>query len=271
MVTIERRVAGLLHYRKMWFPGYEQALEITRSLGPTDVVRFFAAPGKLYALPNMVKHRELQTARIDLSAGPTRVLSGMKKKSCRYEIRRAEKMLDLVEIEINSARAHRDFLQIYNGFAEIKGIPRLPSRWLREYSAHGETLVLYLKGKALCCHLLLCDPETRIVRLLHSGSLRLQTAEDAAACGALNRYLHWHEMQRYHAKGFLTFDFGGIRHVDDNFSRFKLSFGGVVMPEHYYLFSGSQWIARLGNLVYEKILRHRAIKANGDSGPITDE
>lgn len=259
MVTIERRVGGLFLYRKVWFPSYEQALEISRSLRPNEIVRFFGASNDLGSLPRLVKHRRLQTARVDLSVGTEEVLKGMKKKSCRYEIRRAEKMLDQVEIEVNSAKAHCDFLRIYNDFAEAKRIPRLPARWLAEYSPHGETLVLYLKGQPLCCHLVLCDLQTRIVRLLHSGSRRLQTPEDAAACGALNRYLHWHEMQRYHAKGFLTFDFGGIRHAADNFSRFKLSFGGAVVSEHYYLFGGTEWVARFGNLVYETVLRRRAV------------
>lgn len=183
----------------------------------------------------------------------------MKRKSCRYEIRRAEKMLNRVEIEINSAKANRDFLTVYNDFAKSKGLPGVSSLRLQEYSAHGETLVLYLEGEPLCGHLLLCDAEMGIVRLLYSGSRRLETPSDAAACGALNRYLHWHEMQRYHALGFSHFDFGGIRDVEDNFSRFKLSFGGTVVTEHYYLFGGTPWVARLGNLVYEKLLRHSTL------------
>jgi hypothetical protein len=264
MVTIERRIGGLLRYRKVWFPTREAALEVSRSLRPTEVVRFFGVSSDLGTLSRVVKHRPMLTARIDLSAGTDEVLKGMKKKSCRYEIRRAEKMLDRVEIEINSAKAHGDFLQVYNDFAETKALPTIPARWLSEYSTQGETLVLYLEGKPICCHLLLCDPETRIVRLLHSGSRRLRTPEDAAACGALNRYLHWHEMQRYHAKGFLTFDFGGIRNVEDNFSRFKLSFGGSVVTEHYYLFGGTPWVARLGNLVYEKLLRHGSLTSKSD-------
>ena len=42
-------------------------------------------------------------------------------------------------------------------------------------------------------------------------------------------------------------------------SRFKLSFGGAVVTEHYYLLSRAQWVARLGNLVYEKLLRGQAL------------
>ncbi|MFZ0921561.1 MAG: GNAT family N-acetyltransferase [Candidatus Acidiferrales bacterium] len=264
MLTIERRVGGLLRYRKVWFPSREAAHEISRSLRPNEVVRFFGASRNLGALPRLVRHRQLQTAWVDLAAGPDGILNGMKRKSCRYEIRRAEKMLDRVEIERSSPKAHRDFLAVYNDFAKTKRLPRFPAAWLREYSTHSETFVIYLNGEPLCCHFLLRDSEAGIVRLLYSGSRRLQTPEDAAACGALNRYLHWHEMQRYHSQGFATFDFGGIRDPEDHFSRFKLSFGGAVVTEHYYLLGGIQWVARLGNIVYEKILRRGTLAAKGE-------
>ena len=170
MVTIERRVGGLLRYRKVWFPSHEAVHEISQSLRPNDVVRFFGASADLGMFPSLVKHRQLRTAWVDLSAGPDGILQGMKKKSCRYEIRRAEKMLDRVEIELNSPKAHRDFLGVYNDFAKTKGLPRFPAAWLREYATHGETLVLYLNGEPLCCHFLLCDSQARIVRLLYSGA-----------------------------------------------------------------------------------------------------
>jgi Acetyltransferase (GNAT) domain len=257
MVTIERRLGGLLRYRKVWFPRCEAVLEISQSLQPNEVVRFFGASTVLERLPNLVKHRQLRTACVDLSAGPEEIMKGMKRKSCRYEIRRAEKLSGQFDIVINSSVAQRDFLNVYNDFARTKSLPRFPAVWLSEYSTHGETNVLYLNGRPLCCHFLLRDPQTGIVRLLYSGSRRLETREDADACGALNRYLHWHEMQRYHRQGFATFDFGGIRHPHDPVSRFKLSFGGAVAVEHYYLFSGTQWIGKLGNLMYEKLLRRR--------------
>jgi GNAT acetyltransferase-like protein len=258
MVILERQIAGLLRYRKVWFPTHAAALAIGCGLRPNDLARFFGASDSLSALPHAVAHRQLRTTYVDLSGGPEEILKGMKKKSCRYEIRRAERMLGEVEIETGSSKAQRDFLALYNDFARAKRLPRFSPLQLREYSAHAQTLVLYFQGQPLCCHLLLRDRESSIVRLLYSGSRRLHTAEDAAACGALNRYLHWHELQRYHAQGFATFDFGGIRDADDPISRFKLSFGGAAIVEHYCLLSGTEWVARLGNLVYEKLRVGRA-------------
>lgn len=258
MVTIERRAHRLLRYRKFWFPSRAQAMEISESLRADDVVRFFAVSPALDNLPHLVERYMMPTLWIDLSAGPDALLNGMKKKSCRCVIRRAEKMLDRVAIEIGSEKANRDFLAVYNDFTHAKGLPGLSARWIQEHSTHCETLVLYLEGKALCGHLVLLDPETSIVRPLYSGSRRLESPEQAAACGALNRYLHWQEMQRYYAQGFMTYDFGGLGEA--SIARFKLSFGGMVLTQHFYLLSGLQWVARLGKLVYEQILRRRTFK-----------
>jgi hypothetical protein len=259
MVTIERRVRKLLRYRKFWFPSRTQAMEISESLRPEDVVRFFAVSPALEGLGHVVEHYKMRSLWINLSAGPEAVLNGMKRKSCRYEIRRAEKVLGRVAIEIGSQKANRDFLVVYNEFSKAKGLQELRARWIQDNSAHAETLVLYLDGEPLCGHLLLLDPETSIVRLLYSGSRRLESREQAAACGALNRYLHWQEMQRYCAQGFTTFDFGGLGRRD-SIASFKLSFGGTVLTQHFYLLSGLQWVARLGKLVYEGILRRKTFR-----------
>ena len=259
MVTIERRVCRLLRYRKVWFPSRTQAMEISKSLRPHDVVRFFAVARGPDTLSHLVEHYRMRNIWINLSSGPEAVLNGMKRKSCRYEIRRAEKMLSRVAIEIGSEKANRDFLAVYNEFTKAKGLPGLRTGWIQDNAAHCETLVLYLDGEPLCSHLLLLDPETSIVRLLYSGSRRLESPEQAAACGSLNRYLHWQEMQRYYTQGFTIFDFGGLGRRD-SIASFKLSFGGTVLTQHFYLLSGLQWVARLGKLVYEGILRRKTFR-----------
>lgn len=267
MVIIPRQIAGLLRYRKIWFPTREAAQAISMSLAPTELVRFFGASDSLTDLPHAVAHRQLRTSCVDLSGGPDKILQGMKKTSCRYRIRRAEKMLGQVEIETGSPKAQRDFLALYNDFARAKRLPRFSPLQFQEHSAHAETLILYFQGEPLCCHLLLRDPESSIVRLLYSGSRRLRGAEDAAACGVLNRYLHWHELQRYYALGFRTFDFGGIRDANDPVSSFKLSFGGSIVVEYYCVFSGTEWVARLGHLVYERLRRPAAQPKETDPPP----
>jgi hypothetical protein len=262
MVTIERRLAGVLRYRKIWLPGRDAAIEVARSLRFNDVVRLFAAPDHLDDLPRLARKREMRTAWIDLSGSPAAILNGMKKKSCRYEIRRAEKMLDQVAIEVSTTQARHDFLRIYNDFARVKHLPRLTVSHLHEYTPHADTFLIYRSGEPLCSHLLLRDSESGTVRLLYSASRRLHTPEDGAICGALNRYLHWQEMLHYQRQGFVTFDFGGIRSPEDPISRFKLSFGGRIVTESYYVLGGVVWLAKLGSRVYEKIFRRPASRPN---------
>lgn len=257
MVTIERQVGGLIRYRKVWYSDHEAALEIARSMYSNHLVRLFGASVNPNTIPHLVSSRHMRTAWVDLTATSEGILNGMRKKSCRYEIRRAERMLGRVDIETGTTRSSQDFLTVYNDFAKVKKLPAFRPSWLQEYAAHADIFVLYFEKRPLCCHLLLRDPDKRAARLLYSGSRRLQTAEDASACGPLNRYLHWHEMQHYKNSGYATFDFGGIRNPEDSITRFKLSFGGRVVTEQYCVLGGSVWLARLGNVLYEA-LRRRA-------------
>lgn len=266
MLITERLVFGLLHNRKVYFPNLEEALNICGSLGHNEILRLFGVTSDLGAPRFLVRHDKLLTIWVDLCVGPEGILRGMKRKSCRYEIRRAEKMLGRVAIELNTQRAMEDFLPVYNHFAESKGpVPKLSMQKFHDHLKHGEVFVLYLDGRAVCGHLLLCDAQAGIAKLLYSGSRRLESAEDAVACGALNRYLHWHEMQHYHAKGFAIYDLGGIRFPEHPTARFKLSFGGRVVSEHYYLFSRWRRITIVGNLVFEKLFGHRPILSRIDN------
>jgi len=258
MVTFERRLGGLIRYRKVFFPSHRAALEISRSMMVSDIVRFFAVSCELSGVANMVSHQSMLTTHVDLSVGLERILSAMKKKSCRYEIQRAQK-LSAVEVEHNSSRALRDFLPLYNSFAKAKGpVPTLSTGQFRELLAHGDAFVVYHHRRPMCCHLFLRDTEARAVRLLYSGSARFDSVEHASNCGALNRYLHWHAMQHYHAQGILIFDFGGIRHLTHPTARFKLSFGGAVVTEHYYLCGRTAWLAKVGGALYGKFFKSAA-------------
>lgn len=261
MLIFQRNIAGLLNYRKVFFPNRDQGLFITEALLRNDVVRMFGLYTEL-EVEHLVTQRKALTACIDLTRGSEAIWSSMKKKSCRYEINRAEKMLDCVEIESNSERARRDFLCLYNSFAQAKGpVPTLGVRHFNEYGDAKEVSVLYHLKQPLCCHLLLRDKEAGIVKLLYSGSRRLESTAYQSTCGALNRYLHWFEIQKYCEEGFATYDFGGIRYADHPTARFKLSFGAVIRPEYYYLLAGSRLLGNVGNFIYQKCFRS-AIIAN---------
>ena len=112
--------------------------------GPTTWSVSLPFPRPSMAPPHLVEQYKFDTLWINLSAGPEAVLNGMKRKSRRYEIRHAEKMLNRVAIEVGSEKANRDFLKVYSGFTRAKGLPGLRPRWIQDNSAYCETLVLYL-------------------------------------------------------------------------------------------------------------------------------
>lgn len=270
MLIFHRNIAGVLNYRKVFFPRRDQVLAITQTIRRNDVIRIFGLYSEL-ELDHLVTGKKALTATIDLTQGSDVIWSGMKKKSCRYEISRAEKMKADITIEISSERACRDFLGVYNTFAQTKGpVPTVETSHFNEYGDSKEVLVLYYLNEPLCCHLLLRDREAGIVKLLYSGSRRLESTAYHSTCGALNRYLHWFEMQKYYAEGFNTYDFGGIRYAEHPTARFKLSFGAVIRPEYYYLLAGSRLLGSVGNFIYRRCFKS-AIFANeiAEASPLT--
>ena len=59
---------------------------------------------------------------------------------------------------------------------------------------------------------------------------------DRSLVSALNRWLHWHEILHYRARGLHWYDFGGIV-IDENapewsIAQFKLGFGGTTVTQH---------------------------------------
>lgn len=155
-----------------------------------------------------------------------------------------------------------DFLELYNGLARAKGrVQRLSERTLRRYMAVADLRVLYLDGRPMCGHLMLADYESRRVVGVFTANRRLESANDAALCGALNRYLHWHEMQVYRGRGVEWYDFGGIGHESPlaaKFNQFRLSFGGTIVSGQRYTFAGIGAPARLCLRAYDSVTRSAA-------------
>ena len=111
---------------------------------------------------------------------------------------------------------------------------------------------MYFNERPVCGHLLLPDRAVKRVRLLFSASSRLNSKEDATVVSPLNRYLHWHEFQKYKADGFESYDFGGIS-PGGSISKFKMSFGGELIEERGYVFAGgpAAWIIKAS---YKRLL-----------------
>lgn len=154
---------------------------------------------------------------------------------CRNKIRRAEKMLDRITIR-SGTETIPTMVELHNELARVKGhAGPLSARLLDKYLGSSDAFALYLDDRPMCAHFWLRDESQGRVRLLFSASTRLQSKEDSALSGILNRYLHWHEIGKYKGEGFRLYDFGGFSDEADagsSLAKFKLSFGAAVLREY---------------------------------------
>jgi len=208
------------------FPGPEDVARLASQCRPHELYRVrhaltaSAPPGASLVGPS-------NTTCLDLTSPADVVYHGMDAKSCRYEIRRAEKLGDRLGTRRRGLRAQYDFFRLYNDFVTWKGYakPMTPRR-LREYLEVSDVLVAYVDDVPLAAHLLGVDRSgDGRVRLIFSASARFIDGEMGKLASPVNRWLHWQEMQYYQSEGIATYDFGGGT-SSSSIGRFKLSFGG---------------------------------------------
>lgn len=259
MVILERRLLGVFRYRKVYFPTVAAISDLVSKMAINDILRFYYPGGVLKPTRHLVERSPFSTVIVDLRESLEALMAAMDRRDCRRPLRRAEQMSGRVRIAECGETASADFLTLYNGLARAKG--RMQGLWarnLRRYLAAADLRVLYLDGRPMCGHVTLCDGESRRAVGVFTANRRLESAEDGALCGALNRYLHWHEMQQYKARGVEWYDFGGIGHEaprQTKFNRFRISFGGEIVSGNRYTFAGVGGAARLCLHAYERLGR----------------
>jgi hypothetical protein len=220
-------------------PSEAQLNELIDNLRPFDVLRVFRPAVVVSREIRPLIQREAATIFIDLSKSLEAIFAGMH-TTCRYKVRRAEKMRQRFEIVMNTDAARRDFLPFYNNFAHKKGnVQPLNSRQFSELLPHADIFMLYFEGLPTCGRLVLRDEESRTALMLYSPTSRLDEGAHTTNIGLLNRYLHWHEIKTYHAAGLVTYDFSGAGDLYPSVTQFKLSFGGSLASFKYCAYAGS--------------------------------
>lgn len=254
MVIIKRKLWGIAPYTTAFFPTESTLDEIIAELRPFEMARLFWTPVGRQPGMNVIACESSSASCLDLSKSTDSLWKGMR-RNCRYDLNRAEKLASDVRIERNGTQTKTDFLEVFNGFARVKDhVSPITSRILDNYAQHSDLFVIYLDGRPMCAHAVLRDQESSRARLLYSANRRLEDSEAASRCSALNRYLHWREIQTYRDEGFGIFDFGGIRSdAQDGISRFKISFGGAIINEFSYLCAGSPWMGRVAEKVRARL------------------
>jgi hypothetical protein len=253
MLLLERRIAGLFRYRRVFYPRHDQLVRLLKHLGRFDVVRVFSDRTASSSGVRPIAQGQGQTTVVDLSLSQDAVYAGMH-SNCRYKIRRADKLRDRIDIVMNTATACSDFFALYNSGARARSkIPHLTPQRLNEYLPHADVFTLYFDGQPTCGRLVLRDVESRTVLMMHSATRRFEEGADTITVGLLNRYLYWHEMKTYQAAGIEKYDFGGAGSANPSATQFKQSFGGHLTIYHYSVYAGRAPIAwELAHALYTR-------------------
>ena len=139
----------------------------------------------------------------------------------KYEIKKAES--EKVQCYFNNDR--KGFITFYNDFAKSKNLDTLDTNRSDEYGGDiWKASYAVLNGQILAAHSYLEDKESGIVRLMESGSMRLNDQYDPKQIGQANKLLHYHDIKYYKQQGLSYYDFGGWDDLP-GLLKFKQAFG----------------------------------------------
>jgi hypothetical protein len=237
----------LFNYRVVYFPTMELAEVMLEGLRANELVRIRQTSAALDGHADLLRQSEFKSICINLTENLATLRNNLD-STCRRWLRKAEAMSD-VEIKINDPTRYGDFIELYNRFAARNGHSGpISTRILAKYADTSDLLAVYHQGRMACGHLWMRDEVARRVRLVFSASARLESKRDADVSGALNRHLHWQEIDKYKQEGFELYDMGGFEADEDiahPLTRFKLSLGAFILKENNYCFGRG-----LAKLVY---------------------
>ena len=231
----------------VWFPtSVEEVAPIIRGF---RIVRLFQCSAQVADGLSTVSFyvKPWYTILINLQKSIDDIWRDLKKKSCRYEIKRAEKINH--HIVVNKWDLHT--YRFIKRFSKRRNLPVISEQAFWELSKYGDMFVVVSNNSVIAAHVFVLDYPRR-ARLLISATADRNDARNRYLVGALNRKLHWYEIQFFKEKGYRWFDFGGIE-LDPNsklysISRFKMSFGGIVVKEYDLWISSSKLIRTVGVL-----------------------
>jgi len=186
------------------------------------------------------------TTVIDLTQDLDTIWRKLKKRSCRYEIRRAEKIPH--DIVVNRWDSY--VYEFIRDFQRRKGLPLLTWKRFLKLSKYSYLFSILSQGELIATHIFLIDYPKR-ARLLISATARRDEYRMRNLVSALNRKLHWYEIQFFKERGFRIFDFGGINpnpaSPTYSVTLFKMSFGGYIVKYYNLWVSSSKMIRALSS------------------------
>ena len=188
------------------------------------------------------------------------------RKTCRNEIRRAEKdgleilFFDSATI-INNIEVLNEFVVAYKKFAEELKNETVSSAYNRD------KILQYLKANCFFLseakkdqlsvyHAYVSDEDEAV--LIYSVSDFRDDNVDRNLAGRANRYLHFQDMMMFKHRGVKFYDWGNISNpeIPNGIDNFKLSFGGDVKRK-YNVLVGCNFVGKLFVRLYGKRMEAR--------------
>lgn len=117
------------------------------------------------------------------------------------------------------------FFTFYNEFAKRKNLHIFDTSRMEEFNIpEWKCSFAVFNGDILVAHSYLEDKESGIVRLMESGSVRLNNQHQAKLIAYANKFLHYHDIKYFTEQGLQFYDFGGWDDLPGLLA-FKQSFG----------------------------------------------
>ena len=175
--------------------------------------------------------KNFYTLHSDLSLNENEMLKKFS-ATIRNEINRSERE----ECIFNPLDSKENFISVYNDFAAQRGIAGVTMNKLTEINTNLVITSCLINGIITSVHSYLIDPDSKRVRLLHSGTQRFSDVLDRNMIARSNKYLHFKDMLKFKEEGFEIYDWGGIAYETEDkglqgINKFKESFGGKLVKE----------------------------------------
>jgi lipid II:glycine glycyltransferase (peptidoglycan interpeptide bridge formation enzyme) len=187
---------------------------------------------------------DFSTLVIDLTESLTTIWDRMDKKSCRYEIKRAERD----GVRTQQSTDYQAFREIYRALGRTKKInASLDLDYLAKYTT---LYMAYIQNKPVAGQVYVQDSDN--IRWLYGASRRFDAN---VLVGCANRLLIWNTIKLAKEQGIKEFDFGGYcldskrpELIGVNF--FKQSFGGKLVT-HYHFTKEYSWLYKQAKKIKE--------------------
>ncbi len=250
---------SIFRIREMSFAKYD---EIGRE--KCDVVCLHSSDQDLSRAPSNA-YTKLQYTLVNCLQASDDDLWGKVTKTCRYEIRRAEKEGVIINVyqdkhECIANGVISEFQKVYNEMFKIKNLKYCFNKSLVLAGMEAKQIVITrgsLPQDSSCVvyHAYLADGNSAELMYSVSSLWEDNDKEKTNAIGRINKNLHWKDMLWFKEHGYSRYEWGGISnpHEPAGRDRFKAEFGGEVTCYANYHIPFSL----LGRIYVELVKRRR--------------